>query len=472
MKLRLKCAVVSIGAMVLRLGAQPLDEAGVVAAALSTNTTVQILLVERLIDSLHSQNVASGWLPRLNVSAQAALAPVESTLTATGVERASAWTIAPELEIAQTLPGGATVTLGAQSSSLGYSGVDQNPSSAQKYWLEATQPLLREAWKHAPLEYAVKIQDLASRELSLEQRNTLATTLSEARQNYWNVYAATKKLQITRQSMEYAQRRLQLERARFAIGTVALIDTLSASLQMAQAQQDLFGDSLALLKARNQLALTLMSRPDSLVLVDSVAFELNPLPPAGELLAQVQRYNPTRQIFELTAQRLHLQQERAKNQLLPDVRAKVSIAQNDEIDRWSLYNRSVVSLLFSYALPNRTLRNTVAEAKLQQQKNEFDARLNEQRLAVAVEELVTTWDQERQRLELAKTSQSIANQHFIAAQRGYELGTVDYLRYIEAENSLRDASLELLSQQIGLKRLEITFDEISGNLFARFGVTF
>jgi outer membrane protein TolC len=114
----------------------------------------------------------------------------------------------------------------------------------------------------------------------------------------------------------------------------------------------------------------------------------------------------------------------------------------------------------------------VAEAKLQQQKNEFDARLNEQRLAVAVEELVTTWDQERQRLELAKTSQSIANQHFIAAQRGYELGTVDYLRYIEAENSLRDASLELLSQQIGLKRLEITFDEISGNLFARFGVTF
>jgi outer membrane protein TolC len=272
--------------------------------------------------------------------------------------------------------------------------------------------------------------------------------------------------------MEYARRRLDLERARFAIGTVALIDTLSASLQMAQAQQALFGDSLLLLKARNQLALTLMSRPDSLALVDSVAFELNSLPAAEQLLAQVQHYNPDRQIFELTAQRLQLQQERAKNQLLPDLRANVSVALDDDTEQWSLYNRSVVSLLVSYSLPVRKKRNLLAEIKLEEQKNSYGTQLNDQQLRVAVEELVTTWDQERQRLDLAKTSQNIANQHFIAAQRGYELGTVDYLRYIEAENSLRDASLQLLSQQIGLKRLEITFDELSGNLFARFGVTF
>jgi len=87
-----------------------------------------------------------------------------------------------------------------------------------------------------------------------------------------------------------------------------------------------------------------------------------------------------------------------------------------------------------------------------------------------VNELYFAWNQELEQLRLSQTSREIAKKQLHAAEKNLELGAVDMYTKIKAKNDYINAELQYLRRQISMKRLEIIFDEITGNVLTKFGV--
>jgi len=70
----------------------------------------------------------------------------------------------------------------------------------------------------------------------------------------------------------------------------------------------------------------------------------------------------------------------------------------------------------------------------------------------------------------SKKTKEIADKQLEAAQAGYNLGTIDRLSLVDAENSFLSASIDLLRSQLTMKRILIVVEEVTGTVLERFGV--
>jgi outer membrane protein TolC len=292
----------------------------------------------------------------------------------------------------------------------------------------------------------------------------LASTLSEIRRRYWTFYESRQKLAISEEAMGHAQTVLLRERTRFSLGDAAVIDTLEASLELLKVQRIHIDNVSAAARARNDLATALMLAPDAVVCPESLDVEVGELPDPQSLIRQVRAYDPQRNIFELMQRKLGMAVERDKGELLPQIDLSASYRYDDQHDN------SVVSLILSYSLPTKARQITKARTALEFRQVCLEREEYELELENKIGELIDNWNLERQKLSVAKTSSVIARLKLDAATEGNRLGTVDRLSYIKAQNDFLTEASAYLQQQIGLKRLEIMLDEITGNLFSRFAV--
>jgi outer membrane protein TolC len=104
------------------------------------------------------------------------------------------------------------------------------------------------------------------------------------------------------------------------------------------------------------------------------------------------------------------------------------------------------------------------------EQNRLSRQQRERELADMAAMLVENWSYEQRKLVNAQTAAGVALRKLEAAQKGYEVGSIDQFAYLQARKDAFDAQMRALQQAVGLKRLEVTFDEITGAVFTRFGV--
>jgi len=337
-----------------------------------------------------------------------------------------------------------------------------------------SQPLLKGAWKNSEVNYGLAVQRKNYAEAGLKFKLAILSNMSSIRRSYWSHFEKLSLLKISMEELKYSQGLLNSEIKRFEIGETSELDTLSAALETIRAQQKILSLKNDIKISGNDLSLKLMVEENVVSDLSGNSLEVTQLPSKEDFIDLVLEHDPQRDIFLLIKERLELNYSNKKNKFLPQLDLSLTYNYDMSGDKITsennIKNNAVVNLIFSYSLPNTIKKIERQEVELSIKDNEIRIIKHERELKNQVDELYYAWNLEREQLKLSQTSRNIAEKQLKAAEKNLELGAVDMYTKLKAKNDYINAELQYLKRQISLKRLEIIFDEITGNLLPKFGV--
>jgi len=271
------------------------------------------------------------------------------------------------------------------------------------------------------------------------------------------------------------QREVALER--FSIGQVAEIDTLSAALEELRLRNSLISANYATIESKEKLATSIQKPVDSVNIPDSLNIEITDLPETDELIKLARSYDPEIQLLAILREKLTTQLAQTRNNLLPSLAVNASYTINRNGDGFFSSNQLkhdnlVLSMIFTYQLPYRSNAIEVCKAKLQIDNNEIKAQQKEMNLYNSLELFQKNWKREMAKIDLAHSAVIVSKKQLVAAQQGYELGSVDRLELLKAQNDVSKTQTEYVQGLIEMKLLEISIEEMTGIVLDRFGVQF
>jgi outer membrane protein TolC len=463
-------------ALLTAAAAHALTEQEALYQALKSNPDIAVTRSRLVADSLSWVLTRAGRLPTLALDASAKYAPVsKSTGGSFSTDNSNTLTNAAAAEATQVLPGGATLTAGVgQSMALD----DLNPDSAShttSLSVGITQPLLKNAWSNATLDYTLKVERLNHDQFSLSQKKQLLSTLSDVRSSYWSWYEKTQLLAIAGKNSEYSRKQLEVARERLRVGQNTELDTLSAALDALRSQQNVMSAAGAEQSARRGLALALGLAPATLEMAGDLTVIVADLPGPEEFLRQAEAYDPQLKVFTIATAKLKLEEKKRRADFWPTLSLSGSYTYSltgDTLfgDNTASSRNALIALIASYDLPTTPARIAATQNRLSQEQNNLEREKYRRELANRVAELADSWQQEKTRLEIMAAARVVAQRQLEAAQQGYQLGTVDRLALEKAQNDFAQVAVTHVQAQVGLKKLEIIFDEMSGQILTKFGV--
>jgi outer membrane protein TolC len=452
-----------------------ISERDAVIRALEENSGIKIQKIRLEYDSLALESAKSAWLPAVNLSARGDLTPVDTAFSklSGGVnERSSA--LSAEAGVVQTIPGGGVV---AANAGAGITSLTDSDTAVYGHsmGISLVQPLLKGAWKNGDVCYSVKLSGINHETMSLSRKKAVLASISAIRNLYWDSYERQSLCGVYAAMEDYAARRMESARVRFRIGTVTGLDTLSALLSHITASRQLLEATSASDIAKQNLAVELATSADAAIPDTALPVIIESLPSPETFLENARRFDPSLSVFETAARKIEIEMARAKNQMLPSLNLEAGYSLAGSGDRfgsgkYSYSGNAVVSLVAGYSIPAKSRRMTIKQEALSARENEILKEQYERELSAEIYELARKWKLETKTLEMAAAAADVARRQYSAAEAGYNLGTVDRLAVLEAENQYLDASVQLIRRRVAMKRLEIIFDEITGEVLNRFGV--
>ncbi len=126
----------------------------------------------------------------------------------------------------------------------------------------------------------------------------------------------------------------------------------------------------------------------------------------------------------------------------------------------------------SYSIPMKKNKIALEQLALQQRmsNSEFENYTND--LTIKINELRDTWIQEKNRIEIAKKSNNIAMLQYDAAIKAFTIGTIDRQSLLKMQNDLLESNVTYIRLLITMKKIEVIFDELTGTVFERFGISY
>lgn len=467
-----------------------LTEKDVLVNALKSNYDILVIGIEKQSDSIDVVAAESSTLPEIALHLGSKVYPLDSTERTIHVDTTiqtqnidSSFTIGSnnqylvndfEVTASQSFPGG-----GVLSGSLKESHNKNFSTDSSNYTTDIellfTQPLLKNGLKFANPAYAIKIRHLDNSQFSLEQKKRILSSLTSVRLLYWELFEKQMLRTIFLDQMIFARKHLETERIKHKIGNTTVIDTLSAHLDYLQAKGSYLGAQTEVALAQKELIVALALDVDSLSVDTADLIQITQLPPPDTFLTMVESFDPQCAVFSVVSEKLALQELYQKNQLLPSlgVQAGVNYSASGDAPFSKSYSaiNGVVGVVLSYSFPVRNKLLDIQQTQLAKKKNTLSQEHYKRKLKKQIQDLYLSWRQELQSLQIAQASKEIALQKFHASKAGYEIGTVDQLTLDKAEDDYVETSIRLLQKQILMKRLEIVFDEITGVVLSKFGVT-
>lgn len=436
-----------------------LSEEDVILKTLSQNSDLKIEQLKIRKGALDFKDAHSKKLPDFN-------------LTLSGMRTDSASLASGSVTVRQHIPGGGQISGSAEQ---GRS--ERFPESGfydRTFTASIEQPLLKGAWGADPVEYSIQVSSVNQTLLSLQNKQTILSQLSEARKHFWDLYEKKMLLDISQKRSDQAMEILAGQRARYRIGEASVLDTLSAALESAAAEQDLLRSQFEYESARSTLATFLNEDTDSISITDSVILDIPDLPEPQEFMKMAREFDPQLEIFGRMKELLNIQLKQARNELLPTVNVQASYSRSASDPKFfssiaPQANKSI-GLILNYDLPQTSNRSEIERRKLDLEIQEENQKQHRIDLEHQLSELKRRWKQDKLQVEFAHTSSELAQKQFQATLKGYELGTESRLSMIKAQNDLTAARTSYAQSLVQLKKLQIIIDEITGTTLNRFGV--
>lgn len=330
-----------------------------------------------------------------------------------------------------------------------------------------TQPLLRGAWRR----YATIEQ--RSSEIALErqierEREVRARLLLDVSNAYWTVVSAQEELAVRQLTLQLGQQQLAQDQRRLEVGAGTEVDVLQSETNVATAEQGLLQAEYSLREARDALRRILAPRPSEdyeayLDAWDWPIETLTPLPqdpqaarPWRTSLRSALELRPELAQVRLGIEAAEVDLQRARSQRLPQLDVSLSSSSAgfdtdpteafDKAAGWD-FPSSSAGFTFSVPLWNRTARNAeyAARAALRQAMLLFD-RL-ELDLLAEVRLAVNEVDRQRDAVEAAVKSRTLAQRQLEAEETRQQVGLSTTFQVLEFQEDLaRTLSAEVFAR--------------------------
>jgi outer membrane protein TolC len=441
-------------------------ESEFIMIALQNNHTIKVTNTARVYDSLSLKMIKCGWFPQIQLMADPSVSFTNDDKTAS---------VSMSAQIEQKIPGGADIHAGIKHTDAQL--MNENVSShSDDISVGITQPFLKNAGNYNNVQYEIQLALLDNKNLTLEKRKTINETLSQIRQQYWD-YCSQQLLDSTyKQVLHRNEELLKSSRVQFAIGEIAELDTLSSSLSYYQSLQQCFESELLLKQAKNKLSRSINVSHDTLTVIIQRPDSIADLPDVSTLMNAIKRFDPSIKKFVNLQEKFRVMYKKQKNSLFPSLDGYVThtYSRNDQsmISQNKTENNTVLGLLLSYSIPVTKQKIALEQLTLQQSISNSDFENYSNDLELKINELHDSWIQEKKRIELAKKSNTIATLQYDAAIKAFTIGTIDRQSLLKMQNDLLESNVAFIRLLITMKKIEIIFDELTGTVFDRFGITY
>ena len=255
----LRLPAVSAGQManrpLLRLS---LDEA--VELALDQNLDIRVQRLNPLIQDLSIANVRSAWAPNLSTTFQNNSRTTPSTTQLSGgLDQINTDTFQNTVGLNQLTPWGGFYNVNWNSSNQSTTNffTSFDPQLRSTMSLQYTQPLLRN-FTIDNVRQRLQITR-TNRDISdIQLRDTIVSTVRNAKNAYWELSFAISALAVQQQSLELAEESLRNNRTRVEVGTMAPIDIVEAQAEVARNEETVIVAEAAIDEAEDVLRALIM----------------------------------------------------------------------------------------------------------------------------------------------------------------------------------------------------------------------
>ena len=490
----LRLPAVSAGQManrpLLRLS---LDEA--VELALDQNLNIRVQRLNPLIQDLSIADVRSAWAPNLSTTFQnnSQTAPATNQLSG-GLDQINTDTFQNTVGLNQLTPWGGFYNVNWNSSNQSTTNffTSFDPQLRSTMSLQYTQPLLRN-FTIDNVRQRLQITR-TNRDISdIQLRDTIVSTVRNAKNAYWELSFAISALAVQQQSLELAEESLSNNRTRVEVGTMAPIDIVEAQAEVARNEETVIVAEAAIDEAEDVLRALIMDPTTP----NFWAFRLVP---TDTPLLQTREIDIDAAVASALAGRTDLAQIRRgldntdtnirfyRNQRMPDVNLQVNYsataAGGTELIREGRFGGNIVDtvdtsfgsvlgrvfasdfptwtlgLTISYPIGTSSADTNLARSRLERTQTEARIRSVELQAATEVRRTGRSVNTNLKRVDATRAARQLGEERLEAEQKKFAVGMSTSFLVFQAQRDLATALNSELRAVLDYNRALVDFEAV------------
>ncbi len=478
-----------------------------VKLALENNLDIAVQRANPEVAGLALRGARSAYLPTFTstIADQRQVAPPVTILT--GGDRVTTTTTTFDFAVSQNVPkGGGALGVGWANNRVNTNSIffNFNPAYNASLTFQYTQPLVRGFTTDAAREQIIVSK--VNRDISdLQLQATIANTVSNVRNAYWDVVFATRSVDVARESVDLAHRLVEDNQVQVKYGTMTPLDLTTALSQEASSRHALLQAEgnrriaeLALKRLlvngpRDQLWQVIIEpadRPDVTDQpLDLEAAVTRALKERSDLRQANQQVIANRAAYSF----LH-------DQVRPQADAVASyglagIGGTEVLRSGSIFGGPVVGTIpggygdvlsslahatyptwtvavnFSYPFGQSAARAAAARAAVQTRQVEAQIRQIEVQVVNEVTSAAIQVRNSFDQVGTARTARQLAEQRLDAEQKKFRAGVSTNYFVVQAQRDLADAQNAELQAEVGYEKARVEFERVQQTTLQAAGVT-
>ena len=470
-----------------------LDEA--VELALDQNLDIRVQRLNPLIQDLSIADVRSAWAPNLSTTFQNNSQTTPSTNQLSGgLDQINTDTFQNTVGLNQLTPWGGFYNVNWNSSNQSTTNffTSFDPQLRSTMSLQYTQPLLRN-FTIDNVRQRLQITR-TNRDISdIQLRDTIVSTVRNAKNAYWELSFAISALAVQQQSLELAEESLRNNRTRVEVGTMAPIDIVEAQAEVARNEETVIVAEAAIDEAEDVLRALIMDPT-------TPNFWALRLEPTDTPLLQMREIDIDAAVASALAGRTDLAQIRRsldntdtnirfyRNQRMPDVNLQVNYsataAGGTELIREGGFGGNIVDtvdtsfgsvlssvfardfptwtfgLTISYPIGTSTADANLARSRLERTQTEARIRSVELQAATEVRRTGRSVNTNLKRVDATRAARQLAEERLEAEQKKFAVGMSTSFLVFQAQRDLANARNSELRAVLDYNRALVDFEAV------------
>lgn len=465
-----------------------------VTLALERNLDIQVARLEPGSVDLQIAGINNTFRPTLNTTFardERTNLPTSTLVGTSGVQRDQT---TYNFNVAQPLRwGGGEFSLGWNNlrAATTDARVNFNPSYTSSFLATMSQPLIRGFRidnTRQQLQVAVINRDISD----LSVRATIAQTMANVRNAYWDLVFARSSVDVARRALELADALVRDNQARVEVGTLAPLDIVQAQAEAATRRQTLAAAEATASTADLALKRFLVNgTEDPLWRQELVPIDLPSLEPAPtDVEGAIKRAISERSDLETSRRNLEVNDVNLKffrNQSMPaldltatygaqgiggtqfiragtgadaQVTDTIPGGFRDALTALSArdYPNWNVALTMSYPIMGNQAEAQLARTRVQRQQAQTRLRALEVQVAAEVANAAFTVQSNLKRVEASTAARELAQKRLEAEQSRFEVGLTTNFFVVQAQRDLRDAENVELRALADYRKSLVTFE--------------
>ena len=350
-------------------------------------------------------------------------------------------------------PWGTSYSISFDSNSTKVNSTEVSQTSSFSSTIQVTQPLLQGAGKRA-VYAGVRLAKNRDEISSLIFRQQILSFVSQVINAYTDCYAAKLALDVGRENHLLAQKTLDNQNKRVALGNSAQFDTLRPAASVISREEAILNAEKRLRRAENRLKMLIADDAEELF---ALKLQLKALPQTEFLLPNVYAdfkqallLRPDYKLSKLNINGYEIELARDRQRLLPKLDLVMRHQQFGQVnglavsDAYSSYRHlgakdNYIGLEFSMPLSRKILKGRVAKTALALERQKLDATQIKQHILFELDTSAFDMQHDWQRIDVTNQSAELAQQALTAEQKKMAVGRSTNFYILDLQNRLANA---------------------------------